>query len=133
MDRASASFTPSVKEVAIPFFQVFATYFVPLNSVPATYISEPNPEILLESFHINEYCNMVWIKIQELDKRIQETEPFKVVKVDIEKGKELIKENIKKLYEISKLLIPILPETSLKIEYFIKQNKKPENPLFLRK
>jgi len=68
-----------------------------------------------------------------LDKRIQETEPFKVVKIDLEKGKELIKENVQDLYLISKMLEPLLPETSLKIQQLIKENKKPETPLFLRK
>ena len=68
-----------------------------------------------------------------MDKRIQETEPFKVVKIDLEKGKELIKENVQDLYLISKMLEPLLPETSLKIQQLIKENKKPETPLFLRK
>jgi methionyl-tRNA synthetase len=96
-------------------------------------ISGTDPRIFLESFHINEYCNHVWIKIQALDRIIQETEPFKVIKVDEEKGKVLIKENIQKLYEIAELLIPILPETSAKIFELIKSNKKPETPLFLRR
>lgn len=96
-------------------------------------ISGTDPRIFLESFHINEYCNHVWIKIQALDRIIQETEPFKVIKVDEEKGKVLIKENIQKLYEIAELLIPILPETSAKIIELIKENKKPETPLFLRR
>lgn len=95
--------------------------------------TNPDPKIFLESFHIHEYCNIVWTKIQMLDKRIQETEPFKVIKVDEERGKELIKENILKLYEIAILIESILPETSKKIQELIKENKKPEQPLFLRK
>ncbi len=87
----------------------------------------------LENFDIQKATEFIWQKIGDLDKRIQETEPFKVVKVDIEKGKELIKENIERLYEISELLIPMLPETSQKIQELIKQNKKPEAPLFFRK
>jgi len=87
----------------------------------------------LESFDIQKATSYIWEKIGELDKRIQETEPFKVVKVDLEKGKELIKENVINLYIISKMLIPILPETSKKIQSLIKENKKPEISLFLRK
>ncbi len=87
----------------------------------------------LDNFDIQKATEFVWQKIGELDKRIQETEPFKVIKVDPDKGKELIKENVLMLYEISQMLIPLLPETSEKIQELIKQNKKPENPLFLRK
>ena len=87
----------------------------------------------LEKFEIQKASEFVWSKIGELDKRIQETEPFKVIKVDEKKGKELIKENILKLYEIALLIEPILPETSQKIQELIKTNKKPEQPLFLRK
>ncbi|MFZ3011681.1 MAG: methionine--tRNA ligase [Minisyncoccia bacterium] len=96
-------------------------------------ITDPDPRILLESFHIHEYSSAVWLKIQSLDKKIQETEPFKVVKVDEKKGKELIKENVLRLYEISEMLIPLLPETAKTIQALIKANKKPEKPLFLRK
>ena len=87
----------------------------------------------LDKFDIQKGAEYVWNKIGELDKRIQETEPFKVIKVDPEKGKGLIKENVLKLYEISEMLVPLLPETSKKIQDLIKQNKKPETPLFLRK
>ncbi|HPS21388.1 MAG TPA: methionine--tRNA ligase [Candidatus Paceibacterota bacterium] len=87
----------------------------------------------LEKFEIQKAAEFVWNKIGELDKRIQETEPFKVIKIDEEKGKELIKENILKLYEIALLTEVLLPETSKKIQELIKSNKKPETPLFLRK
>lgn len=84
-------------------------------------------------FDIQKAISFVWEKVGELDKRIQETEPFKVIKIDEEKGKILIKENVEKLYDIAYMLVPLLPETSQKIIESIKQNKKPEEPLFLRK
>ncbi len=84
-------------------------------------------------FDIQKAISFVWDKVGELDKRIQETEPFKVIKIDEEKGKILIKENVEKLYDIAYMLIPLLPETSQKIIESIKQNKKPIEPLFLRK
>jgi len=87
----------------------------------------------LEKFEIQKATEFIWSKIGELDKRIQEAEPFKVIKVDEERGRELIKENILKLYEISLMIEIILPETSKKIQELIKENKKPEQPLFLRK
>ena len=49
------------------------------------------------NFDIQKAVTFIWEKIGELDKRIQETEPFKIIKLEPEKGKELIKENVLKL------------------------------------
>ncbi|OGI77429.1 methionine--tRNA ligase [Candidatus Nomurabacteria bacterium RIFCSPHIGHO2_02_FULL_33_12] len=87
----------------------------------------------LGKFEIKHAMDFIWDKIQDLDKKIQESEPFKVVKVDEQKGKELISEMVLELYNISEMLKSFLPETSQKIQELIKQNKKPEHPLFLRK
>src|SRR6187399_1834672 len=38
---AAAQLVPFVSEVTTPFFQTFATSFVPLFSYPATYTSDP--------------------------------------------------------------------------------------------
>jgi methionyl-tRNA synthetase len=86
-----------------------------------------------EKFDIKQAVDFVWNEIGELDKFIQETEPFKVVKVDQEKGKELISEMVLRLYTIARMLNPIMPETNVLLKKLIKENKKPEKPLFLRK
>lgn len=86
-----------------------------------------------EKFDIKQATDFVWDKIGELDKSIQETEPFKVIKVDEKKGKELISSMVINLYEIAKMLNPILPETAKQIEQLVLENKKPIQPLFLRK
>lgn len=86
-----------------------------------------------EEFDLKKATEFVWGKIGELDKIIQEKEPFKVVKVDEEKGKEMIKDLVLKLYTIARMLNPIMPETNIKLKQLIKENKKPESPLFLRK
>jgi methionyl-tRNA synthetase len=87
----------------------------------------------LEKFDTKQAVDYVWNEIRELDKSIQETEPFKIVKVDKEKGKELISNMILRLYRIAQMLNPIMPETSETIKKLIKTNKKPDKPLFLRK
>lgn len=87
----------------------------------------------LDNFDIQKAASFIWEKVGELDKRIQETEPFKVIKVDLEKGKDLIKENVLNLFVISKMLVSLLPETAQKIQNSINENKKPETPLFQRK
>ena len=55
----------------------------PEQSIPQDFFNA------LEKFEIKDACDLIWDRINKLDKRIQETEPFKVVKVDLEKGKNL--------------------------------------------
>ncbi len=86
-----------------------------------------------EKFDIQKVSEFVWQKIQNLDKKIQEAEPFKVVKVDEKKGKDLIKELVLELYTIARMLNPIMPETNEKLKKLIRGNKKPDKPLFLRR
>ena len=88
---------------------------------------------ILETFDIKKAIDFVWEKIQSLDKKIQSTEPFKVVKVDEAKGKELITEMVLELYAIVRMLNSLLPETNEKLKKLIKENKKPEQSLFPRK
>jgi methionyl-tRNA synthetase len=68
-----------------------------------------------------------------MDKFIQENQPFKVVKEDKEKGREMISNLVVRLYSVARMLNLILPETSSKIISLIKENKTPEKPLFARK
>ncbi|MFA6524224.1 MAG: methionine--tRNA ligase [Candidatus Paceibacterota bacterium] len=88
---------------------------------------------IYEDFDIKKVMDYIWDKIQNLDKKIQETEPFKVIKIDEQKGKEMIKELVLELYTIARMLNPVMPETNEKLKKLIKENKKPEQPLFLRK
>ena len=86
----------------------------------------------LERFEINKAAEYVWQRIQELDQKITQTEPFKLVKTDPEKGCELIAELVRELAAIDLMLEPLMPETSKKIIEAIMQNKKPDM-LFPRK
>jgi methionyl-tRNA synthetase len=88
---------------------------------------------ILETYNISMAVEFVWKKIGELDLFIQNTEPFKVVKTDEQKGKELILEMVRKLHEIAELLEPIMYDTHKNIKQLLLDNKKPEAPLFLRK
>lgn len=82
--------------------------------------------------NVPEATTYVWSRIAELDQKIQETEPFKLVKTDPEKAQEIIRKLVIGLHEIAVLLAPILPQTSDKIRDAIAKNKKPEEPLFGR-
>lgn len=100
---------------------------IPENSIPQEYFDH------LEKFEISKTTEYIWNEIQKLDKIIQTQEPFKVVKVDEQKGKDMIKNLVLELYTIARMLKPIMPKTNETLKRFIKENKKPEAPLFLRK
>ena len=71
-------------------------------------------------------------EFKALDKYIQDTEPFKVIKIDKEKGDGLIEEMRLRLYNAARLLQPFLPHTSDMIKSLIKNHQMPEKPLFNR-
>src|SRR3989339_35004 len=104
---------------------------ISLSSQKAVLSSDFND--FLDKFEIQKATDLIWQKIAEADKMIQEMQPFKLVKSDKEKGVEIIKDLVVKVFIISCLLEPIMPETSKKIKDLIKNNKSPETPLFLRK
>ena len=104
-----------------------STVIVPEKSIPQEYLD------LLEKFEIQKATDLIWQKIAEADKLIQEKAPFKLVKTDKEKGIEIIKDLAVRLYTIGRMLNPIMPETSKKIKDLVKFNKSPSAPLFLRK
>ncbi len=86
----------------------------------------------LEHFEFNRAIETVWNRIEILDRRIAEEEPFRVVKVDEEKGLKMISNLVSELSIIARLLEPMLPSTSCAIISTIKANKKP-GTLFPRK
>jgi methionyl-tRNA synthetase len=73
----------------------------------------------------------LWEGIAGLDAFIAEHEPFKLVKTNPEKAKEVVAYAILKLYDIAGLLEPFMPETSEEIQKILKENGKPL-PLFKR-
>lgn len=106
-----------------------------LDSCPSTFTNSKSEEFfdILEKFDIKQATDFIWNEIQNIDKVIQATEPFKVVKIDLEAGKKLINDLVVSLYDVAKMLYPIMPETASNIKKLIEQNKKPQEPLFLRR
>jgi methionyl-tRNA synthetase len=100
---------------------------IPEKTIPPEFFA------YLEKFEIKKAADFIWEKISEADKLIQTTMPFKLVKSEPEKGKEIIKDLVIRLYIIGRMLDPIMPETSKKIKDLVKSNKSPEAPLFLRR
>ncbi len=90
-------------------------------------------------FDFNKAMDIVWKHVGELDKIIQQTEPYKMMKVEDDggikkaEGLAIITDLIVRLYTIGRMLNPMMPETSVKIKEAVKANKKPEMSLFERK
>ncbi|MBI4692107.1 MAG: methionine--tRNA ligase [Candidatus Terrybacteria bacterium] len=85
----------------------------------------------MENFELNKAMDLIWQKISEMDLKIQKTQPFKLIKTDEKKAKEILRELVSGLQQIATMLKPFLPSTSEKILKAIEVNKMPE-PLFLR-
>lgn len=99
-----------------------------LEESPASSVGAPPDgyEDALGALDLKRAVDTIWARIQSLDKRINDEEPFKVIKVDREKGKAIIAELVMELNRIAELLAPFLPETSKGIKEAVKANKKPE-------
>lgn len=87
----------------------------------------------LENFDLNIFINKIWANLKSLDEYIQVKEPFKKIKIDPEEAKKDVYYLLFHLYGNVLSLEPLIPETSVKIQNLIKENKMPETPLFLRK
>jgi len=100
---------------------------IPEESIPQDFKDAMN------NFEIGRATEIIGRKIGELDKKIQETKPFSLVKTDPEGGKRIIEELVVELYTVGRMLYSILPEANRKIQALVKANKSPDEPLFLRK
>jgi methionyl-tRNA synthetase len=100
---------------------------IPEHSIP------DNFKEAINNFEIGKACEIIWGKIGELDRKIQETKPFSLVKTDPEKAKEIIRELVVELYTVGRMLNPIMPEANMTIKALVKANRSPEKPLFVRK
>lgn len=101
-------------------------YCEPLADMPAY-------DVTIENFDIQKTMEKLRASTAELDKFINDEKPFLVVKTDEAKAKEIISECVARLATIAVSLAPFIPETSTKLQALIRENKKPEAPLFLRK
>ncbi|MCC6199087.1 methionine--tRNA ligase [Candidatus Nomurabacteria bacterium] len=87
---------------------------------------------LMESFDIQKALAAIWEEIADMDKTIAQTRPFAVIKEDEAKGRKMITHLIQRLAGVAYALTPFLPDTSARILSLIRDNKKPDAPLFVR-
>lgn len=69
----------------------------------------------------------IWSLVQHADEVITETEPFKLIKTNPDEAKAILSNLRIDLLHIGRLLLPCMPETSVKIREAVRANKKPEN------
>lgn len=81
----------------------------------------------LDNYNFQAACDYIWHKVGELDEKIAETEPFKLIKEDKPAAQKIITELVHNLYLIGSMLNPIMPETSLVIKDAVAKNRKPDN------
>lgn len=96
------------------------------DDLPGDYVSNMN------EFNLHAAGAVIWKHVSDIDKRIQETQPFKLIKTDPEAGQKEIAGLVERLYAIALMLRPILPQTADGMLAAIRNHKKPEMPLFNR-
>jgi len=132
-DAYNANLANGLGNLVSRILQMSSNYGVSLKTedLEIKYFTE---EILeLENFDITKFTNNVWVNIKSLNEFIQDKEPFKKIKTNETEAKADVYFLLKGLFDIALSLGIIIPETAEKIKELIKENKKPENPLFLRK
>ena len=100
----------------------------PFDSASATLVQEH-----LVHYELNQAMDEIWQKIGEGDLLIQRTEPFKLIKTNRDEALKIIADLCLRLYTISQMLEPFLPQTSQTILDLITNNQMPTQPLFPRK
>lgn len=81
----------------------------------------------IRNFEFNRAMDTIWNHIQRLDGEITSQRPFEVIKINKERGKDLIGQFASEVGSIAIMLRPFMPETSKKIIDAVRENKKPEN------
>lgn len=90
-------------------------------------IEQPSVEEEVFDFNFQQKLNTIWHQVQVLDELISETEPFKLIKTDPEKGKEILTTLRDSLRKIGSALAPYMPDTAKLITTAVETNTKPEN------
>lgn len=96
------------------------------SELPNDYIEK------MYEFNLHKASEIAWHHIAELDKHIQATEPFKLIKTNAEEGKKIITELVSRLYTIAHMVEPFIPTASSQILDAINKFEKPEVPVFNR-
>lgn len=125
----TANLTNGLGNLVARVMKLAEDYSVP--SVPSPRVASDTLSVVIgtamQRFEFHEAMNHIWQRVQSLDQRITETEPYKIVKTDQATGKLLIGNMVNDILEIGEALAPFMPETSDKITEAARAGKKPQN------
>lgn len=85
----------------------------------------------VREYEFNKALDVIWARIGAVDARIQERQPFKMVKESEEEAKKEVAFLVSEVYAIGYMLQPFMPETAAKIMHIVTAHTMPE-PLFPR-
>ncbi len=94
---------------------------------------DPKYTKLMDEFHFSKAFDYVWTKVQELNRRIDDTKPWALAKSgDREQLEEVMRSLISGLLQVSFLLKPFLPFISTRIDEIFTASEitPPKTPLF---
>ncbi len=80
-----------------------------------------------KDFEFQKTMDHIWFHIQKLDETIALTEPFKLIKTEPEKAKEIIASLRDSVFTISVFLKPFMPRIADVIATAVQKNEKPDN------
>ncbi len=87
----------------------------------------------LDDLRFQKALNLIWQKITNADRLIDQTKPWELINKDKQKATQVLNELVEKIRVLNNLLLPFLPETSKKIsKQFSGPRIKSEKPLFPR-
>lgn len=87
----------------------------------------------IEEFRFQDALSLIWSKITNVDKQIDQTKPWELIKKGTQEAKAVLTDLVEQIREIQGLLIPFLPETATKIaQQFSGPKIKSIKPLFPR-
>jgi len=91
----------------------------------------------IEQFDLKKAMDFIWERIERVDKRIQDEQPFKLIKSEKEiernRAADTIAVSIQDLWWIAVVVEPFMPTTSEMIKQCVKAKKMPITSLFPRK
>lgn len=86
----------------------------------------------MQEYDVKLAFEYIFTLVSELDGYMQTEQPFKVIKIDEEKGKAMLHTMRTQLYTIARLLQPFMPRTSDLMKNLVKNNQMPQRAIFPR-
>ena len=132
LDAYNAHLANGLGNLVSRTMNMIVAYDVDISSIEFPKFADiKNPHY--DSFEINKAVDAIWDEIADLDLFIAENAPFKKVKIDEAGAHDDLRHVAHGLARIAVLLEPVMPGTAKTIQNLLKEKKKPDAPLFLRK